>query len=35
MQEGQRWQQALEVLDEMRGSMLQHNVIIYIATISA
>ena len=35
MQEGQRWQQALEVLDEMRGSMLQHNVVTYIATISA
>ena len=25
----------LEVLDEMRGSMLQHNVVTYIATISA
>ena len=35
LQEGQRWQKALETLDEMRGIRLQPNVITYGATFIA
>ena len=34
MNEGQWWQKALDLLEEMRDSHVQHNVVTYSATIS-